>query len=370
MNVDTAPWRFQAGDQKLVGVEYLAEIRELIRAVERPDFDEMLAYFADYSGYLDSRSRDGAARAILLEGAADKRIFDISTTHPQLQKALAMAQLAVCCHLLHGSKITRQQLSRSVLEAMAEQFVSSLYGKSEEYLKRITGKFHVMDAIRTMQLLRILGLVARPVSAFHQLGIGTAEGTRDVLALHLMPSIQRLDGGNGPQLELSTEKQSLTDIIIADANPMYREVFEELNSDTSNNITAYNKDTLTVLHELEQVMKIPRNLVTGLRVEHRMIPDVTSFLGRLGNCVSSDCDFILSIGAGDTRGDFKGRIKLVKGLFKALDGAGFRPVLFKFHEDGNLEHQWNTLRYGNRRASTYQLLYCRVNGSVLAGQFS
>ena len=205
MKEDAAPWRFHTGDQKLVGVEYLAEIRELARVVERPDFDEILTHLTAYPEYLDSRRFDGASSAVLVNDVAEKRIFDISTTHPQVLKAFAMAQLAACCHLLHGSKVDRQQLSRGVLEAMAGQFVNSLYGKPEDYLRRITGKFHIMDAIRTMQLLRALGLVTRKASEFHQLGIGTAEGTRDVLGSHVLPSIQRLSDGNGSLLELSTE---------------------------------------------------------------------------------------------------------------------------------------------------------------------
>ena len=77
-------------------------------------------------------------------------------------------------------------------------------------------------------------------------------------------------------------------------------------------------------------MKVPRNLVTALRIDHRMISDVPGFFGKLGKCMSNDCDFILSIGAGDTRDDFNGRVRLVKGIFTALVDAGLRPVLFKF----------------------------------------
>ena len=369
MNDDTPPWRFQAGNHKQVGEEYLAEIRELVRVVERPDFDEILDYFADYPDYLDRRSRDGSASKIMMKGG-DKRIFDIGTTRPLVLKSLAMAQLAACCHLLHGSRVTRQQFSRNILEAMARQFVNSLSGKPDEYLKRITNKLHVMDAIRTMHLLRPLGLVTRPVAEFHQIGLGAAEGTRDALGLHLSPSIQQTSGENGRLLELITEKQQPADIIIADANPVYRENYDELNNDPSNKITAFNQDTLTVLRVLENTTQTRRNLVTALRIDHRMIPDVPGFLGQLGKCVSNDCDFILSIGAGDTRDDFEGRIKCIKGLFAAMDSAGMRPVLFKFHESGDLDHQWNTLRYGNRRASTYQLLYCRIDGPELARSFS
>ena len=369
MNDDVSPWRFQAGNHKQVGREYLAEIRELVRVVERPDFNEILDHFADYPDYLLRRSRDGSADKIMMEGG-DKRIFDIGTTQPLVLKAMAMTQLAACCHLLHGSRVTRHQFSRNILEAMAGQFVNSLSGKPDEYLRRITNKTHVMDAIRTMHLLRTLGLVTRPVAEFHQIGLGAAEGTRDALGLHLSPSIQQISGENGRLLELTTEQQQLTDIIIADANPVYREGYEELNKDPSNNITAYNRDTLTVLRDLGNTTQTRRNLVTALRIDHRMIPDATGFLGQLGKCVSNDCDFILSIGAGDTLDDYKGRIKCVNGLFMALDNSGMRPVLFKFHESGGLDHQWNSLRYGNRRASTYQLLYCRIDGSELARSFS
>ena len=368
MNIDTSPWRFHVGNHKQVGVEYLAEIRELIRVVERPDFDNLLAHFAAYSDYLAGQSRDHAAKRSLIEAAPDKRIFDITNKQPQVLKAFAMAQLAACCHLLHGSKVTRQQFSgehsrvdgRSVCQRALIQTC------------RISKTHHRQDSYHGRHPYHAAAASPWPgdqaVSEFHQLGIGTAEGTRDVLGLHLMPSIRQVSGGDGTLLELSTEQQLLTDIIIADPNPVYRNGFEELNSDPSNNITAYNQDALMVLDDLKSTMETRRNLVTALRIDHRMIPDLNGFLAQLGQCVTDDCDLILSIGAGDTREDFEGRIKVVESLNSALNDAGMRPVLFKFHESGDLDRQWNTLRYGNRRASTYQLIYCRVDGSILVGR--
>ena len=80
-----------------------------------------------------------------------------------------------------------------------------------------------------------------------------------------VPSIQQTSGENGRLLELITEKQQPADIIIADANPVYRENYDELNNDPSNKITAFNQDTLTVLRVLENTTQTRRNLVTALR---------------------------------------------------------------------------------------------------------
>jgi len=363
--------RFSVRGYKDIGMSYLAEVRELIHVVERPDFEQLLTCLADYAFYLATSSTDRLGHKLVVESAPDERIFDVATTtQTQVLKALAMAQLAACCYLLHGSRIKRQQLCRDALEMMAEQFVESLASKSDEYLKRIDHKFHVMDSIRSMQLLRVLGLVTRSTHEIYQIGFGSADGTRDVLGLHLIPSIRQVTSDKSVMLELSIDKQLVSNIIITDSNPLYAEQYDELNNDSSNNITAINQDTMTVLKHMAGATDVSRNLVTALRIEHRMIPDVYEFLAQLGKYVTHECDFMLSIGAGDTCDDFRGRIICVNELFSALEDAGMRPFLFKFHDSGDIEHQWASLKYGNPSASTYQLLYCRLNGAALVDSFN
>ena len=355
--------RFEPGSGRQIATEYRAEIGVLARIAEKPSFDALLASFAQHQDQLQVTEQRRVLAAALLGGSD---VIDATTVLPDnLQDALDAAHLAACCHLLHGSRVARQQLSAKVLAAMATQFEASLAGKPRDFLNRIVGKFHNMDAIRIMQLLRRTGLVTRDSPEVRQLALGAAHGTRDVLALHTIPHVDVLGTPQGLQYHLHAETQPVKDVVIIDSDPRYAELYALLNVDPVNRVRAINMDTIQALRSLSLGPEKKRNLITALRIDHRMIPDVKPFLALLGSCADEACDFILTIGAGDTLGDFAGRTGKVQEMLVALAAADFRPLLFRFHRDGNLEQQWRGLRYGNPRASSYQLLYCRIAGEAL-----
>jgi hypothetical protein len=364
--------RFSPGSHEQFATEYMTEIRDLVKAAESPEFDRLVERFSNYPEYLASRrALDPSPIDRVMAASAGTGVVDLARKKlsEEIHEALLMAHMAACCHLLHSSRLARSQFQRQVLVGLAQQFVQSCQGKPEDYRMRMVGKFHTMDTVRIMQLLRVLGLVTRPSQDMVQLGMGAADGTRDVLSIHLMPDIQVSSAQGGPFLSLRAEKRLPAEAIIVDADPVYAEQYEKLNEDPSNNVTAYNCDTMQALEAVSRNMARKRNFVTCLRIDHRMIPDAEAFLKQLAPCIDDDCDFVLSIGAGDTLDDFKGRVDTVAELFKALQGANLRPVLFKLHGPGSLGQQWRSLLFGNARASSYQILYCRLSGKVLGAAF-
>ena len=366
MDTNDAPWRFHAGAHKQFAVEYLKEISGLAKAAALPEFDRFVSQLSDYEAFLSSRVRLSQPLSPVIAASNGTRIVDLATNNTKIHEAMTFAHIAACCHLLHSSRLARSCLKRKTLLLMARQFLRSCENKPEDYRARMVHKFHTMDAMRTIQFLRALGLVTRPSSAMYQLGIGAAEGTRDVLSIHLVPRIDMSCETGGPFLTFRADQQTAAESIIIDAEPLYEEQYAALNQDDSMNVIAYNCDTLGVLKILPDEMPHKRNFVTALRIDHRGLPDVGEFFRYLGTCVDEDCDLVMTIGAGDTVQDFEGRIKKFGELFAALERVGLRPVLFKLHGPGSPAKQQKSLYYGNVRASSYQILYCKLSANALS----
>ena len=101
-------------------------------------------------------------------------------------------------------------------------------------------------------------------------------------------------------------------------------------------------------------------------MEHRMIPDLTHFFKKLIPLISKDCDLIFTIGLGEDMSDFRARTELVRNLYDFLKQAKLKPVILKMHEDGSYEHQQASIKFGHPILATYQILYCKLNPSLLS----
>lgn len=363
--------RFRPDTHERFASEYLIEIRELARISKRSSFPGILQRLADYPAFLATQasSPDPTGRVVRASGGSG--MMDLyASKNDLIRDALATAHLTACCHLLHSSTLMLEQLRAAQLLPLAQQFLDSCKDQSEDYRNKMIGKLHAMDAIRTIQLVRALGLISRPTSEIYQLGIGAAEGTRDILSVHLAPSIKAIDCGGAVGYHLLAEKQLAAETIIVDLDPGYREHYENLNKDATMNVRAYNMKTEDALTLIPGDTQRGCNLITGLRIDHRMLPDAAEFFKRLVACLDEEADFLLTIGAGDTVQDFEGRIEKFRELFSGLEGAGLRPLLFKLHGPGSPAKQRYSLKVGNLRASSYQILYCRMNRVKLAAAFT
>lgn len=347
--------------------DYLSEIRLLARLSKRPDYDSLLQRFSDYPAFLAQRAADSVSvTALTRERGAQHGVDPLSTKHTQLRDAFATAHLAACCHLLHGSSLTLGQLRGDQLLTLARQFLEASRHKPDEYRVRIVGKLHAMDTMRSVQLLRALGLFTRPSTELAQLGLGCGEGNRDLLFMHLAPHIALSGEGKNRLYQPGTTRETAPDSVIVDADPMHQEDFQALEQDPELNVRAYNLPTLEALGKLRDEGRPARNLVTGFRIDHRMLPDVREFLTRLSPCLDDEADLIFTIGAGDTPQDFEGRTNTFRSLQQNLIQAGLQPLLLRLHGPGSPARQRQSLKVGNLGVSSYQILYCRLVREQLA----
>ena len=100
-----------------------------------------------------------------------------------------------------------------------------------------------------------------------------------------------------------------------------------------------------------------------------MIPDAGELLQHLCPIIDDDCDFILSIGAGDTPDAYQRRLNVVNDMFAKLEEAQLEPVLFRLHLGGSVQQQGSSIQFGSIAASSYEILYCRLNREALAKIF-
>lgn len=368
MNDAGGEWRHHPGTHEQFAAEYMIEIRELARHSRRADFRRLLERFYQYTQYIRARASVPDPAGAVMKASGGTGVIDLYNNKSDLiRDAAAIAHIAACCHLLHSSTLALEQLRGKQLMSLAGQFLESCKNKPDDYRNKMIGKLHTMDAMRAMNLVRALGLLERANADMYQLGIGAADGTRDILSVHVQPSIRVQNRGGVEVFCLSAEKALAAETLVVDLDPAYREHYVKLGEDESMNVRGYCMKTVDALSIIPQENRRGRNLITGLRIDHRGIPEAGEFFSRLVPCLDDEADFLLTIGAGDTVQDYEGRINKFRELFEYLESSGLRPLLFKLHGSGTPAKQRHSLKIGNLRASSYQILYCKLVRDQLAG---
>lgn len=104
-----------------------------------------------------------------------------------------------------------------------------------------------------------------------------------------------------------------------------------------------------------------RNFIAALRIEHLMLPDVEGFLQRLSMVIEQTADLIITIGAGYTTDEFRGRVTKMDEIFNSLKGKSHNPIRIILHGDGTFEAQRSNPHFGQLSISTYEIIYCKLD---------
>jgi len=355
---------------KEISSYFQKEIDQVGRMLKYPFSNEILSSFENYQLFIRRINKDADPLKEILIASDDTRILSVESKSEYLWEVFTIAHIAACCELMKGTGIPRQELDAQSLSKVMQQFLSSLQFAPEKKLNSVANKLHYMDAIRTMHLLRALGLITKPTAEFHQLGLGAGDGYKDLFSLHKLPVIRsmQIDGKN--TLVFDMLKENVSHIVLSDMDPHFSELYKKLNEQNELPVLAINKGTNDVLNKLKDLDIRKRNLVTSIRFDHRMIPDVVEFFKLLTPIVDDQCDLVMSMGAGNTPEEFEGRINLMKSLFDELNNAKLQPVLIKLHGSGTLLQQHKSLAFGNPWSSTYEILYCSLNKKQLIEKYA
>jgi len=355
--------------QKLTDA-FMSEINQLIFASSLPSFQKILGFMENYPKYLRSLRKQRSPLIPILEASNNTRIIDRTNIAPLLTDSIYTAQVAACCQMLMDIRLPVSQLQPDALKKLAQQSIPPENALTDEDSIRRTDILASMDAVRTMHLLRSLGLVTRASDKMQQIALGAGSGRNDIDSIHRVPEVKFDDVNKQKYATFKVKQDSVADIILVDADPLQHEHYKSLNDDKTSSITAYNEDTNEVLKKLPHNNIIKRNLVTLLRMEHRMLPNVDEFLKNLGGVIDKDCDFVMSIGSGDSIEDFEGRVNKVKEFYDLFEKANLKPVIIKLHNPGSLDEQWGSLSFGHPSLASYQVLYCKIDKKNILKTFS
>lgn len=344
---------------------YMSEINGLSYATTLPEFQNILDHLINYQKFIQQRKRDPSTLKMILNASNGTRIINSTSTSASLREIIYTAHVAACCDMLKGSQLLFQQLQPEPLKTIARNFLSQKTGMSEQENLYSVQNLHSMDAVRTILLLRLLGLITRQSEKMYQLALGTGSGIKDMYSIHRLPQISTRETNRQKTLAFNVIQKNVAEITLVDADPMYHDYYIELEKEDNLTVTTYNYDTIEALKAYSNEITNKRNLITLIRIDHRMIPDVDDLLCQLIPLISDECDFILSIGSGDTLEDFEGRTNKVQEIFDTLESANLKPVLFKMHKPGALQNQWATLHFGHPGIASYQILYCALNKKAL-----
>jgi hypothetical protein len=351
---------------------YRIEARVLSMIARLEAFTDMIEAFGDYDALLEDRRGAVRERGILDTVTDDQGIISVDTMSPELHEVLCLAHLACCCEMFDGWTFPMAALKQETLaDAILEKIESGIAGNAQ-FLNRVREKLHSADAMRTMQLVRMLSLIEFDSTTCRQLSLGAGSGFKDIRSIHKKPVITRVSGGNNAPgqdaITLRAPDTRTEHVILVDVDENYADVYEHLNANNEN-ILAFNDDANIVLDSLAKRMaggKLDyRNFVANIRADHRMVTDVPAFFGKLAKVIEPVADYLVSIGAGSTDEDFAGRLQLMQAVFNHLRDCGLEPVWMKLAQGDTPAEIRSRPSFGYAPITTHEMLYCKLDRARL-----
>jgi len=288
-----------------------------------------------------------------------------------LSTALHMAHLSACAELFNGHSFLEKNLTKKMLRLLVNQHLEQYRNFSLKELNSLFFKFHTLDAVRTMQVLRRLGLVNIKTKDIRLLGLGVGSGIKELRSLHKIASMKVNKVGNDNCLTFHSIVELYHDVIIFESDPQIRESFKQMAIHPENRLVAINGDSIAGVESLDELLAernlLPRNFISLLRIDHRMLPDVKRFLRAMLLQVERDADLVITIGQGHTLEQFQARMKKIREIFDILSEVGMKPVLIKLHTDKKLKGGVFQQVFGTREITTFQILHCKLSPE-LAGE--
>jgi hypothetical protein len=350
---------------------YLIEASGLSKIISTPQSSELLRQHNDYEAFLITNSRKNKQSKDFNSYLTGKNgIIYSNDPHPLFKHALYSAHISSCCELFNGHRYTKLQLESTNFSYIIKNWLQQ-YDGNKVMIARLSSALHMMDAVRTIQILRVLSLVTIRTHNILQLSIGAGPADKDITAIHSLPKITLSPSKTPEESELLFEMLSVStkNIVISDIDPQRKEQYSKLTNEDNSNIIALNIDTYDALAESSSLIKHdkiqPRNLFVALRIDHRMLPDIKLFFKLLWQCMDQSADLIITMGSGHTIEDFEGRIHKINEIFDFLFKLKLKPTLLKLHGKGTLEQQQNSNSFSTRSITTYQILYCKLKKKIL-----
>ena len=341
-------------------------------------FRQILPHFRDYEKYLagfkQSPSRQKAVKNILQKDG----IVSAAVPTRDLAEIFCISQVSACCELLRGKNIPISELNREGMRLLVQQTTAPLkdepaisaeippdqYNETQRGLLAAVNVIQNLDTIRVVQAIRQLGFLNTRSGLIHQLSLAVGNGYRDLVGLHAVPRILAEDSSSGGILKFDVLDRQAAHTVLINNDPIYTRHFSSLNNKQEERVLALNMDVgqaIDILISKQNESGLAkRNLVVGLRIDHRKIPNVGDFLRQVTAVIDQSADLFLTIGAGNSQSEFEDRLRCFDDLFNALSRAELKPLRILMHKQGSLEDQRSSPLFGNIEYTSYQILHCKL----------
>jgi len=350
---------------------YLVEANGLSTLLNSGQSNILLQRHRDYVNFIISRKKDKSIKKTLSKTLKSGRIVYSNIASPIFNDAFYSSHMSICCELFNNNTYTDKELEWSNLEYIIERNLSIYKGTDPSSFSSAGTVLHNLDAIRTIQILRVLTLITIDTRNIQQLSFGAGPGTKDIESIHSIPHIDYSSkSGSNYSLSFKMIREKAGNVIISDNDPQREEAYSSINKKNDPSVYALLYDTYETLEKMpaligERGFEL-RNYYVALRIDHRMIPDVRLFFELLVRSMDQTADLIVTIGSGFTLEDFEGRINKLSEMYRFLGELGLKPVLIKLHKDGDSVAQRKNNSFSLSSITTYQILHCKLKRNILS----
>lgn len=347
---------------------YLKELRLLALTLSSEDIALLLPLFRDYEDFLAR----GLARQFSLDLAQQLKDEDdtiFASRVPASGRSLFnCANLAAACEIFNGWTIE----AGAITEANTAQFLMEnmrLSGMDQEHLGKIMAiRLNRGDAVRTAQIIKLLGLLPAAASHYAQLALGASMARRDREGFHRIPGIgPSMPGGEFSStsgLNFAVKGCEPDSLVIIDNDPKLEQDFLHINRSEGPKIQALNQDLYVGLEQLAATMTAgncgPRNLVTLYRLEPRAIPDIPRFLDKLVEVTDDGAYFVATIGSGNSNSEFADRTAVLDEMTAALRSRDMSPLRIVMHGQELQPNGHASPDFGISEFASFEILFCRL----------
>ncbi len=318
----------------------------------------------------DHQANLGQLRRQLVRGG----IIDGTRRDKRLRRAFLLAHIAACCCLFNGFHLRLKKANATQVSEQIHLQLQRALAHGTLTPQALDQRLHDSDAVRTIFLLRTLGLAHLRSEHQNQLSLAPGPGNRDIQGAHAIPRVTATPGNPEEHVMLSVGYRRPRHITLIDNDPQLRESYTTLNQQEADWLQALNEPLEAALPYITQQVRSghirPMSLVLSLRFDHLMIPDSRKFFEDLLPVLDTSSTLVMSIGAGHSPQEFEGRRRTIRSILALLREAGQNPVLITLHGKGSIEQQRNSPLFGHSAYTAYEILHCKLDRERLETQLA
>lgn len=351
---------------------YLQELRSLAQIIASDSFADLLPLFKNYTDFLHRNLDQHFPQDLILDLANAENTIHVNRVPIIGERLFSCASLAAACETFNGWTIDAGTINAgNCAEILRDNIQVS--GVTQQRLGEIMAiRLNRSDAVRTAQIIKLLGLLPGDSSQYDQLALGASLARRGREGFHRIPGIGPERPGAGfsgsSRLNFAVRSCEPKSLVIIDSDKNLERDFEHINRTESPIIRALNLDLYEGLDCLatavEQGEFSPRNLVTMFRLEPRALPEIPVFLDKLSRVVNKSAFFLATVGSGNTSLEFVARQQVMDELTLQLQARGLRPLRIVMYEQENQASGWVDPTFSVSEYASYEILFCNLDAAV------